>query len=85
MALISEFRCNEMNVFVQLAVVLWALASLEEATANGVQSLSKIAIEKAVISLDKNAYVKASPSVLGVNVSFPFMQSADAINRHTFL
>ncbi|KAG6429787.1 hypothetical protein SASPL_107840 [Salvia splendens] len=67
MALISEFRCNEMKVFVQLAVVLWALVSLEEATANWVQPLSKIAIEKAVISLDKNAYVKASPSVLGVN------------------
>lgn len=64
-----------MKLFVQLAVVLWALVSLEEATANGVQPLSRIAIEKAVISFDKNAYVKASPSVLGVNVSFPFRQS----------
>lgn len=69
LALISDFRCNEMNLFVKLLVVLWALVSLEEAASHGVQPLSLIAIEKAAVALDKNAYVKASPSVLGLNVS----------------
>lgn len=69
LALISDFRCNEMNPFVKLLVVSWALVSLEEAASHGVQPLSLIAIEKAAVALDKNAYVKASPSILGLNVS----------------
>ncbi|KAK6133947.1 hypothetical protein DH2020_032305 [Rehmannia glutinosa] len=58
-----------MKVFLNLLVVLWALVSLEEVTSHGVQPLSTIAIEKAIIALDNKAYIKASPSVLGVNVS----------------
>lgn len=74
MALVSDFRCNEMNFFVKLLVVLWALVvSLEEAASHGAQPLSVIAIEKAVVALDKNAYVKASPSILGLKVSLAFM------------
>lgn len=56
-----------MNLFLKLLVVLWALVCLEEAASHGVQPLSLIAIEKAAVALDKNAYVKASPSVLGLN------------------
>ncbi|KAK6133900.1 hypothetical protein DH2020_032361 [Rehmannia glutinosa] len=56
-----------MKVFLNLLVVLWALVSIEEVTSHGVQPLSIIAIEKAVIALDNKAYIKASPSVLGVN------------------
>ncbi|XP_057777288.1 probable inactive purple acid phosphatase 1 [Salvia miltiorrhiza] len=55
-----------MKALVKLVVVLWALVRLEEAAADGVQPLSVIAIEKAVLALDKNAYVKASPSILGL-------------------
>lgn len=33
------------------------------------QPLSKIAIHKAVFALDDNAYIKASPSILGMKVS----------------
>lgn len=61
-----------MKVFLKLLVVLWALASLEDVTSDGVQPLSVIAIEKAVIALDNKAYIKASPSVLGFNVSLEF-------------
>ncbi|KAL0315067.1 UNVERIFIED_CONTAM: putative inactive purple acid phosphatase 1 [Sesamum calycinum] len=60
-------RSNAMKVFLNLLVVLWAVVSLEEVTSHGVQPLSLIAIEKAVIALDNNAYIKASPSLLGVN------------------
>lgn len=61
-----------MMVPLNLLVVLWAAASLGEVTSHGVQPLSRIAIEKAVIALDNKAYVKASPSILGVNnVSLP--------------
>lgn len=72
MALVSASRCNEMKVFVKFVVVLWALVSLKEAAADGVQPLSVIAIEKTVLALDNNAYVKASPSIIGLNVSMPF-------------
>ncbi|KAL0420865.1 UNVERIFIED_CONTAM: putative inactive purple acid phosphatase 1 [Sesamum latifolium] len=56
-----------MKVFLNLLVVLWAVVSLEEVKSHGVQPLSLIAIEQAVIALDNNAYIKASPSLLGVN------------------
>ncbi|KAH6798704.1 Purple acid phosphatases superfamily protein [Perilla frutescens var. frutescens] len=59
--------CSAMKVFVKLLVFLWALVILEEAASHGVQPLSVIAIEKAVVALDKNANVKASPSILGLN------------------
>lgn len=56
-----------MKVLLKLLVVLWAVVSLEEVASHGVQPFSVIAIEKAVIALDSKAYIKASPSVLGLN------------------
>ncbi|PIN02295.1 Purple acid phosphatase [Handroanthus impetiginosus] len=56
-----------MNVFVNFLLVIWASVSLQEVTSHGVQPLSVIHIEKTVIALDNDAYIKASPSVLGVN------------------
>ncbi|KAK2966708.1 hypothetical protein RJ640_007995, partial [Escallonia rubra] len=52
--------------FTLLAVFL-ALVSLEGVASHGVQPLSRISIHKAVVALDDRAYVKASPSVLGLS------------------
>ncbi|XP_051122547.1 probable inactive purple acid phosphatase 1 [Andrographis paniculata] len=58
-----------MEVLPNLLAVLWALASLTVVTSHGIQPLSVIAIDKAVIALDNKAYIKASPTILGVKAN----------------
>ncbi|KAK7837580.1 putative inactive purple acid phosphatase 1, partial [Quercus suber] len=48
-----------------LAIFL-VLTTLQEAWSHGDQPLSKIAIHKATVDLNRNAYIKASPTVLGL-------------------
>ncbi|EOY01692.1 Purple acid phosphatases superfamily protein isoform 2 [Theobroma cacao] len=45
---------------------LLILATLEEAASHGDQPLSKIAVQKATFSLNHQAYIKVSPTVLGL-------------------
>ncbi|TYG41655.1 hypothetical protein ES288_D12G192800v1 [Gossypium darwinii] len=47
--------------------ILLVLAILHRASSHGIQPLSRIAIHKATLALDNLAYVKASPTVLGLN------------------
>uniref|UniRef100_A0A2P2NFC9 Purple acid phosphatase Fn3-like domain-containing protein n=1 Tax=Rhizophora mucronata TaxID=61149 RepID=A0A2P2NFC9_RHIMU len=42
------------------------LATLQEASANGVQPLSKIAIHRTILAVNDKAYVKAFPAILGL-------------------
>lgn len=56
-----------MKVLLKLVVVLWAVVSLEEVASHGIHPFSLLAVEKAVVALDNKAYIKASPSVLGLN------------------
>ncbi|GJN15638.1 hypothetical protein PR202_gb02572 [Eleusine coracana subsp. coracana] len=61
-------------VTVALAALLAAAATLPAAAATGspaegVQPLSKIAIHKTTVLLQPSAYVRASPSLLGEQVS----------------
>ncbi|KAM3754766.1 hypothetical protein ACB098_03G190100 [Castanea mollissima] len=51
--------------FISLAIFL-VLTTLQEAWSHGDQPLSKIGIHKATVDLNHDAYVKASPSVLGL-------------------
>ncbi|OMO72009.1 hypothetical protein COLO4_27884 [Corchorus olitorius] len=53
-----------------LQTILLVLAILQEASSHGVQPLSRIAVHKTTFALDNRAFVKASPTVLGLNVSF---------------
>ncbi|XP_007045859.2 PREDICTED: probable inactive purple acid phosphatase 1 isoform X2 [Theobroma cacao] len=46
--------------------ILLILATLEEAASHGDQPLSKIAVQKATFSLNHQAYIKVSPTVLGL-------------------
>ncbi|GMP54108.1 hypothetical protein CsSME_00019370 [Camellia sinensis var. sinensis] len=46
--------------------ISWALVSLKGATSHRDQPLSRIAIDRAVVALEDQAFVKASPSVLGL-------------------
>ncbi|GLT72618.1 hypothetical protein SLA2020_445360, partial [Shorea laevis] len=46
--------------------ILFVLTTLQEAWSHGDQPLSKIAIHKASIALQDHAYVKASPTILGL-------------------
>ena len=48
----------------------WALVSLEGAASHRDQPLSRIAIDRAVVAPEDRAFVKASPSILGLGVSF---------------
>lgn len=57
-------------VKLNLVFLLVLLATLQEARSHGDQPLSKIDIHKAVFALDDLAYVKASPSILGIKVCF---------------
>ena len=54
--------------FISWAIFL-VLTTLQEAWSHGDQPLSKIAIHKATVDLNHDAYVKASPMVLGLKVS----------------
>nr|POE73257.1 putative inactive purple acid phosphatase 1 [Quercus suber] len=51
--------------FISLGIFL-VLTTLQEVWSHGDQPLSKIAIHKATIDLNHDAYVKASPTVLGL-------------------
>lgn len=53
-----------------LAILLVLLATLQETRSHGEQPLSKIDVHKAVFALHDLAYVKASPSILGITVCF---------------
>ncbi|GMP93751.1 hypothetical protein CsSME_00043457 [Camellia sinensis var. sinensis] len=46
--------------------ISWALVSLEGAASNRDQPLSRIAIDRAVVAPEDRAFVKASPSILGL-------------------
>lgn len=59
-----------MKTFVILLPILWALFALQGATSHEDHPLSRIAVHKAIAALDARAYIKATPSVLGSNVSF---------------
>ena len=62
---------SEMQVFgFILLAILWGIGSLEGVTSHGDQPLSRIAIHKAVFALNDLAYIKASPPILGLKVSF---------------
>ncbi|GAB4840123.1 hypothetical protein Ancab_020884 [Ancistrocladus abbreviatus] len=45
---------------------LWAAATLEYASSHGDQPLSKVAIHNTKLSLNDKAYIKASPTLLGL-------------------
>lgn len=50
--------------------VLFVLATLQVASSHGDQPLSGIAIHKATFAFNVNAYVNASPTILGSSVCF---------------
>ena len=54
--------------WLELAILL-VLVTLQEVRSHGDQPFSKIAIHKTMFALRDSAYVKASPTVLGVKVS----------------
>lgn len=64
-----------------MGVVIWVVAlavalittNFEGVKSHGVQPLSRINILETVMALHEEAYIKASPSVLGVTVGFTFM------------
>ncbi|CAA3027902.1 probable inactive purple acid phosphatase 1 isoform X1 [Olea europaea var. sylvestris] len=64
---IPDIGFGAMRVFMALLMVFWALVSLEGVISHGVQPLSRIAIHKTVFAIDNDAYIKASPSILGIN------------------
>lgn len=55
--------------WLELAILL-VLLTLQEVRSHGDQPFSKIAIHKAMFALHDSAFVKASPTVLGIKVSF---------------
>lgn len=54
--------------FGYLVILLWASLNVYAVDAHGVQPLSRIAIHKATFDLHVDAYVKASPRILGLQV-----------------
>lgn len=50
--------------------ILLVLGTFQVASSHGGHPLSRIAIRKATYALNDNAYVKASPAVVGLKVSF---------------
>ena len=55
-----------------LVLFLSVIANFEEVLSDEHQPLAKVAIHEAIFSLDELAYIKASPNVLGLKVSFSF-------------
>lgn len=55
--------------FVSLAFLLVCLV-VQRVWSHGYHPLSKVAVHKATVSLLDLAYIKASPAVLGLQVSF---------------
>ncbi|KAL6983336.1 hypothetical protein U1Q18_016725 [Sarracenia purpurea var. burkii] len=58
---------SEMRSFGLIFLAIFrAFTNLQGATSHGEQPLSRIAINMAVVALEDRAYVKASPSILGL-------------------
>ena len=55
-----------------LAFVLPVIANFQQAMSDEHQPISRIAIHKTVFAVDKQAYIIATPNVLGSSVSFSF-------------
>lgn len=68
-----NFRLHTMKVLVNLAVILLAFIANQRVESHGVQPLSLVQIDKAVVALNGEAFIKASPSLLGIQVSFFFL------------
>lgn len=49
---------------------LLVLATFQQAVSDEHQPLSKVSIHKTTLALDEHAYIKATPNVLGLKVSF---------------
>ena len=64
-----------------LAIFL-VLTTLQEVWSHGDQPLSKIAIHKATVDLNRNAYIKASPTVLGLNVSLNIIVLLSSLSNY---
>lgn len=58
-----------MKVFIILLSILAVLVALQGVTSHEDHPLARIAVHKAISALDAGAYIKATPSVLGSNVS----------------
>lgn len=56
-----------MRILLTLLGILVALLKLQWVTSHGVQPLSMIDINSAVIALDDKAYIRATPIILGLN------------------
>lgn len=67
--------------WLELAILL-VLVTLKEVRCHGDQPLSKIAIHKAVFALHDHAYVKATPTVLGLKVTFSIAMSVFSSFNH---
>ena len=61
---------GEMEKSGMLFFCLLILATLQQVVSDEHQPLSKVAIHKTIFALDENAYIKATPNVLGLKVSF---------------
>lgn len=53
-----------------LLAILGVIGTLQEVTSHGGHPLSRIAVHKAELAIDELAYVKASPTILGLKVRF---------------
>lgn len=62
-----------MQDFVILMPIFAVLLNLQGVKSHGVQPLSMIAIHRAVIDIDDQAYIRANPLILGVNVRLDYM------------
>lgn len=58
------------DLLLTIFVVLLAATYLQCVLSHGVQPLSRIAIQRAEFALHDEAFVKVSPSLLGLGVSF---------------
>ncbi|GAA0139722.1 phosphatase [Lithospermum erythrorhizon] len=65
--LFRSWRWNAMRFLFVFLVILWSQLTLQGVNSHGVQPLSLISVERTVVAIDSNAYLKASPSVLGSN------------------
>ena len=70
-----------MRVLVTFLAVFSALLRFPGVKSHGVQPLSAIALHRAVIDIDDQAYIRATPLILGVNVRLDYMTT---IRLHSF-
>ena len=68
-------------ILLSLAIFL-VLTTLQEAWSHGDQPLSKIAIHKATLDLNRDAYIKASPTVLGLKVSLNIIVLLSSLSNY---